>query len=87
MGKFSTPVFIFVKKHTPFSNQSTTSSTYVLEKITSYHPNISSKTDKNVDEKAEQNDQRIKEKLKRYQDQIQHMQIRKIDIGTRVFAK
>ena len=50
-------------------------------------PNISSKTDENVDEKVEQDDQTIKEKLKRYQDQTQHMQTRKIDIGTRVIVK
>ena len=47
----------------------------------------SSKTDKNVDKKAEQNDQRIKEKSKRYQDQTQRMQTRKIDLGTRVIVK
>ena len=31
-------------------------------------PDISSKPDKNVGEEAKQNDQRIKEKSKRYQD-------------------
>ena len=50
-------------------------------------PDISSKPDNNVGEEAKQNDQRIKEKLKRYQDQTQHMQTRIIDIGTRVIVK
>ena len=50
-------------------------------------PDISSKTEKNVAEKAEQSDQRIKEKSKRYQDQTQHVQSRTINIGARVIAK
>ena len=50
-------------------------------------PDISSKTEKYVAEKAEQSDQRIKEKSKRYQDQTQHVQSRTINIGARVIAK
>ena len=50
----------------PFSNQSTTSRTMFFRKLRYTIPDISSKTDENLDEKVEQNDQKIKEKSKHY---------------------
>ena len=50
-------------------------------------PDISSKTDINAAEDAEQNDQRIKEKSKRYQDQAHHVQTRTVNIGARIIVK
>ena len=59
-----------------------------LRKLRNTIPDISIKTNENVDEKAEQNDKKIKEKSKRCQDRTQHMQTRKIDIGViRVIVK
>ena len=80
--------FLYSYRNTPHSATKVPPAELMFSRKLRYTiPDISSKTGKKADEKAEHNDQRIQEKSKCYQDQTQRMQTSKIDIGTRVIVK
>ena len=86
--KNSVHQFLYSYRNTPHSVTKVPPVELMFSRKLRYNiPDIFSKTNENVDEKAGQNDQRIKEKSKSYQNQTQHMQTRKIDICTRVIVK